>query len=195
MIVRAGRVFATGFALTAAVLAAACSPSKPIFKGADVTGVPWGGDVSLTSHQGTPQKLSDFTGKVVVIFFGFTHCPDICTPTLAKLSAALRQLGDKAREVQVVFITVDPDHDSPAVLAKFVPAFHPSFIGLTGSAGQIFAAQREFKIIAEGQGEGTIMHSGNVMLKGRDGRLRVILKNDAPVADIVHDISVLLENS
>jgi len=189
------RVPRAAFLLISAILLAACSPAKPVFKGTDVTGVPWGGDVTLTSHRGTPQKLSDFKGKVVVVFFGFTHCPDICTPTMAKLAAAMRELGDKADGVQVVFITVDPDNDTPAVLAKFVPAFYPTFIGLTGSVGQIVGAQREFKIVAEGEGGGTIVHSGNFMLKGRDGRLRVILRNDAPVSDVVHDISQLLAES
>ncbi len=192
MIVHARRVVPVLFVLLGAAFIAACSPANPAFKGTDVTGVPWGGDVMLTAHTGKPQKLSDFKGKVVAIFFGFSRCPDICTPTMAKLAAAVRDLGDQGADVQVVMISVDPEHDTPAVLAKFVPAFHPSFVGMTGTVGQIIAAQREFKIVAEGQGGGIIMHSGNIMLKGRDGRLRVILRNDAPAADIAHDLSLLL---
>src|SRR5687767_2990032 len=106
----------------------ACAPPES-YKGTDITGVTWGGDFELTAHTGKRSKSSDYRGKLTVIFFGYTHCPDICAPTLVKLAQSMRALGADAERVQVFFITVDPKHDTPAQLAKFVPAFHPSFVG------------------------------------------------------------------
>ena len=171
----------------------ACTPPKPIFKGADVTGIDWGGDVSLIAHTGKRVSTADYRGKMLIIFFGFTNCPDICSPTLAKLAALRKALGADAGQVQVFFITVDPAHDTPQQLAGFLPKFDPTFIGLTGTLEEVTAAAREFKIVAVPSGSSSerFDHSGSVMVKDKAGKLRLIWRNELSVGDMEHDIKLL----
>jgi len=126
----------------------ACTPGKPTFKGSDVKGIDWGGDITLTAHTGKRVSTADYRGKMLFLFFGFTNCPDICSPTLAKLAALRKALGVDAEQVQVIFVTVDPVHDTPKQLAEFLPKFDPTFIGLTGTADELAGAAREYKVIA-----------------------------------------------
>lgn len=176
----------------------ACSPPAPAFKSTDISGVEWGGDFTLTAHTGKPVKTSDFNGKVVVLFFGYTHCPDICAPTLAKLDQVVKRLGEEAKNVQVLFITVDPEHDSVKQLAGFVPSFNPSFIGLTGSDKEIAAVAREYKV-AYGKnplskpGQILVDHSTGILVKDKKGKLRLLVKNDAAPNDLEHDVRALLK--
>ena len=102
----------------AAALLAACSPEAPKFRSTDITGADFGKELALTGHDGKPRTLADFRGKVVVLFFGYTHCPDICPTTLADMAAVMKQLGPDAARVQVLFVTVDPERDTPEILAK-----------------------------------------------------------------------------
>jgi protein SCO1/2 len=175
---------------------AACSPA-PTFKSMDISGVEWGGDFALTAHTGKPVKASDFNGKVVVMFFGYTHCPDICAPTLVKLDQVVKRLGDDAKNVQVLFITVDPEHDTVQQLAGFIPPFNPSFIGLTGSDKEIAAVASEYKV-AYGQnlqakpGQILVDHSTGILVKDKKGKLRLLVKNDVAVDDLESDIRMLL---
>jgi len=170
---------------------AACHESPPPFRSTALPGTDWGQDFTLTSHRGGRFDTASLRGKVQVLFFGFTHCPDICAPTLAKLAQVSKLLGDDGQRVQVLFVTVDPDHDTPKQLAKFLPAFDASFIGLTGKAGELMAVAREHKIYAEGS-EGTIVHSGNLLVKDMQGKLRLVIPESATVEDIVHDLRLLL---
>jgi protein SCO1/2 len=174
----------------------ACTPA-PAFKSMDISGVEWGGDFTLTAHTGKPVKASEFNGKVVVMFFGYTHCPDICAPTLVKLDQVVKRLGDEAKNVQVLFITVDPAHDTVQQLAGFIPPFNPSFIGLTGSDKEIAAVASEYKV-AYGQssqakpGQILVDHSTGILVKDKKGKLRLLVKNDIPVGDLAHDLKLLL---
>ncbi|MDH5511649.1 MAG: SCO family protein [Gammaproteobacteria bacterium] len=182
--------------LSSLLFLAACSPS-PSFKSLDISGVEWGGDFTLTAHTGKPVRASDFTGKVVVMFFGYTHCPDICAPTLVKLDQVLKRLGDDAQNVQVLFITVDPGHDTVKQLAGFVPPFNPSFIGLTGSDKEIAAVAMEYKVAYAANpqaktGQILVDHSTGILVKDRKGKLRLLVKNSVAVEDLEHDIRVLL---
>lgn len=175
----------------------ACSPPAPTFKSADISGVPWGGDFTLTAHTGKPVKVSDFTGKVVVMFFGYTHCPDVFAPTLVKLDQAVKRLGADASQVQVLFITVDPAHDTVAQLAGFVPKFNPSFIGLTGSEAQIAAVASDYKVAYAKNpkakpGEILVDHATGILVKDKQGKVRLLVKNDVSVADLEHDVRLLL---
>ena len=184
-------------AFTAALMLVACTPPKPEFRGTDLSMVQWGKDVTLTAHTGARVSTADFRGKVTVLFFGYTHCPDICTPTLTKLAAVREALGADADQVQVLFITVDPQHDTPKQLAAFVPKFDPSFIGLTGAPAEIGAVAAEYKVAyahapARPQQQVLIDHSGGMLVKDRTGRLRLLFKNDMPVADIAADLRQLL---
>jgi protein SCO1/2 len=180
--------------LSAALLISIIACSQESFRGTDIRGVEWGGDFTLTAHTGAPAKSADFRGKPLVLFFGYTHCPDICAPTLAKLAQALQQLGEEAGKVQVLFISVDPKHDTPAQLARFVPPFHPSFIGLTGSAAEIAAVARDHRIpFAPGAAPGMVEHSGAVLVKDAQGKPRLLWRYEASVDDIAHDLRLLLK--
>jgi protein SCO1/2 len=178
-----------------AIALVACAPEK--FKGTDIGGVEWGGDFELTAHTGKRVKASDFRGRAVVLFFGYTHCPDICAPTLARLAETLKLLGADAARVQVLFVTVDPAHDTVQQLAAFVPRFHPAFIGLTGTDAEIAAVARDYKVAFQANppaasGQVLIDHSGGMMVKDAVGRLRLLFKNDMPPEDMAHDLRLLL---
>ena len=128
---------------------AACSPQAPTFRSTDITGADFGRELALPGHDGRPHTLADFRGKLVVLFFGYTHCPDICPTTLADVAALMKKLGPDAARIQVLFVTVDPERDTPAVLAKYVPAFDASFLGLSGDAAATQRVAREFRIVYE----------------------------------------------
>ncbi|MDH3311046.1 MAG: SCO family protein [Gammaproteobacteria bacterium] len=184
--------------LSPLLFVAACSPPAPSFKSMDITSVEWGGEFTLTAHTGKPVKGSDFNGKVVVMFFGYTHCPDICAPTLVKLDQIVKRLGGDANNVQVLFITVDPAHDTVKQLAGFVPSFNPSFIGLTGSDKEIAAVASEYKIAYGANpkakpGQNLVDHSTGILVKDKKGKLRLLVKNSVAVEDLEHDIRVLLK--
>lgn len=179
-------------------LVAACSPPASQFKSTDISGVEWGGDFTLTAHTGKPVKASEFNGKVIIMFFGYTHCPDICAPTLVKLDQVVKRFGDEAKHVQVLFVTVDPEHDTVKQLASFIPPFNPSFIGLTGTDKEIAAVAGEYKV-AYGKnrqsktGQILVDHSTGILVKDKKGKLRLLVKNDVAVDDLEHDVRVLLK--
>ena len=198
----------TGLRVTAAILAAALAisgcdkllgPAKSPFNGIDVTGGPIGGELRLTGHDGRPRSLADFRGKVVVVAFGFTHCPDVCPTTLADLASAMKQLGSDARSVQVLFVTVDPKRDTPELLAQYVPAFHPDFIGLHGDAAATSRVTKDFHVYAHERpgkgGEGyTVDHSAQSFVLDREGRVRLLIPPGTPPAAIASDLRILLQS-
>ena len=189
------RRFSRIFFLLLALFVAACTLA-PAFKATDISGVDWGsGDFELTAHTGQRMKAADFRGKVVVMFFGFTHCPDVCPPTMAKLAVLMKHLGDDAQRVQVLFVTVDPENDTVKQLAGFVPQFHPSFIGLTGSDKEIAAVASEYKVAYSKNPKtpALVDHSTGILVKDAKGKLRLLVKNDVPVEDLEHDVRVLLK--
>lgn len=190
------RRFSQAVFLLLAVLLAACAPPAPVFKATDISGVDWGsGDFELTAHTGKRAKAADFQGKVVVMFFGFTHCPDVCPPTMAKLAVLMKRLGDDAQRVQVLFVTVDPENDTVKQLAGFVPQFDPTFIGLTGTDKEIAAVASEYKV-AYGKNPKNptlVDHSTGILVKDAKGKLRLLVKNDVPVEDLEHDVRLLLK--
>ncbi|TIC81238.1 SCO family protein [Crenobacter intestini] len=182
-------------------LLAACSPAEPPaqklpFKGSDLTGVAFGGDFALLADDGQRVALSDYRGKVVALFFGYTHCPDVCPTTMLEYAAARRALGEDGRGLQVLFVSLDPARDTPAVLKGYVPHFDPTFVGLTGTADEVAAVAGRFKIVAnrvEGEGGGyTLDHSAGSYLIGRDGQLRVYQAYGTPADALAHDIRILL---
>jgi len=190
------RLLVAGLVLAGLV---ACSPSKPEplpFKGTDIAGVDFGGNFTLTDQTGKSRSLSDYKGKVVALFFGYTHCPDVCPTTMFEFANAMKQLGAGAKNVQVLFVTVDPERDTPAVLAGYVPHFDPSFVGLTGNPGQIETVTSQFKIVAQKQptegGGYTVDHSAGSYLFDREGRLRVYEPYGTPAGQLANDIKLLL---
>ena len=170
---------------------------QPRFEAVDITGVDWGKGFTLTDHNGVQRTLGDFGGQVVALFFGYTGCPDMCPTTLALLGASLERMGADARRVQVLFVTVDPKRDSPEVLAQYVPAFHPSFLGLYGDEQAIARTAREFKVFFEARppndrGYYAVDHSGQVFVFDTHGRLRLFIKPESTPEAIAHDLRALL---
>ncbi|HEY9103633.1 SCO family protein [Chitinimonas sp.] len=176
---------------------AACSKTPaPDFQATDVTGAAIGGDFQLTGHDGKPHSLSEFKGKVVVLFFGYTHCPDVCPTTMSELASTMKQLGDKASGVQVLFVTVDPERDTPALLGQYVPAFNPSFIGLSGSPEQIRKVADSFKIVYQKNGAAgtdyTVDHSAGSYILDKAGKLRLFVNYGAGAKVFSHDVGIIL---
>lgn len=185
--------------VAATILLAACGfSSAPQFKSTDITGADFGKELALTGHDGKPRALADFRGKLVVLSFGFTHCPDICPTTLADTAAAMKKLGPDAARVQVLFMTVDPERDTPEVLAKYVPAFDPGFVGLSGDAAATQRAAKEFKIFYEKRAAGapgayTVDHSAQSYVLDAQGRLRLLVRHDRIAQDLAEDLRTLLK--
>ncbi len=179
---------------------AACAPDKPQFRSSDVTGTAFGRDFALTDHAGKARTLADFRGKVVVLFFGYTQCPDVCPTTLATLVEALRQLGPDAAQVQVLFVTVDPERDTRELLSTYVTAFDPSFLGLSGDAEATARTAKEFKILYQKQpgrtpDSYTVDHSAGTFIFDPQGRLRLYVGYGQGADVFAHDIRVLLRAS
>jgi len=194
----AAAVAAGGFAAYAML---ASQPSSPHFQAVDITGVPWGKGFELTDHLGRKRSLADFRGKVVTLFFGYTQCPDMCPMTLALLGETLRQMGSDADKVQVLFATVDPKRDTPQILSQYVPAFHPSFLGLYADEETTERTVREFKGYFHANppnehGGYIVDHSAQVYVFDRTGRIRLYIKPDAATPEsIAHDLRALLHES
>jgi protein SCO1/2 len=183
------------FAAVLGLLLAACGAGAPKFKSTDVTGADYGKALELTDHTGKPRHLEDFRGKAVVLFFGFTHCPDVCPTTLVDVSNALKTLGPDAGRVQVLFVTVDPERDTPDALAKYVTAFDPRFLGLRGDAAATQRAAKEFKIYYEKRKSGdsySVDHSGQSYVLDPQGRLRLLVRPDRIAEDLPADLRTLL---
>lgn len=176
------------------------------FRGTDISAVQWGRGFDLTDHTGRRRTLADFKGKVVLLFFGFTNCPDACPTALAEMAQVVKQVG--ADRVQGLFVTVDPERDTPEKLAGYVPAFHPSFLGLRGSPEQTAQAAKEFKIYFQAQkadkgsnsgheaehSSYTVDHSTGIYIFDTQGRARLYIRaSDRSVGAMVHDVKLLLK--
>jgi protein SCO1/2 len=185
-------------ALVLASVLAGCerTPPAPAFQLTDITGAPFGRELALTDHNGKARTLADFRGKVVTVFFGFTHCPDVCPTTLAEMAAVMRELGPEAQKVQVLFVTVDPERDTAQVLKQYVPSFDPAFLGLYGDADALARTAKEFKIVYQKQvlpgGGYSVDHSAGTYIYDTQGRLRLYASYGSGAAKLLHDIRILL---
>jgi protein SCO1/2 len=195
------------FAMLAMALAlAACNkpagppvaPKAPVgFKNTDLTGLSYARDFALTDHNGKPRTLADFKGKVVLIFFGYTQCPDVCPTTLTELAQVMKEMGPKADQVQVLFVTVDPARDTQALLAQYVPAFDKRFLGLYGDAKATAAVAKEFKVFyakVDGREKGSYSmdHTSGSYVFDREGKIRLFVRHGQGAAPITHDLLQLL---
>lgn len=184
-------------ASVATVLAACDNRAKPEFQGTDITGLELGQNLALEDHQGRARTMKDFTGKVAVVFFGFIQCPDVCPTTLANLSQVMRSLGPDGDRVQVVFITLDPERDTQAILAQYVTQFDARFLGLRGDLAATERAAKSFKVhyakvpVKTG-GEYTLEHSTGLYLFDPKGRTRVLARYTAGGEALANDIRQLL---
>lgn len=151
----------------------------------------------LDGPNGTTVRLSDFEGMAVVLFFGYTHCPDVCPISLAKIDRALEMVGEKAKDVQVIMVSVDPERDTPEVLEEYVAHFDPTFIGVTGDANTINRVATTYGIFYEAE-EGSeatgylITHTATIMVVDQDGYLKLVLPYKGTAAEIADDLAYLL---
>lgn len=185
-------------ALSIALIVAACTQQGPQFKASDVTGSSFGRDFTLQDANGKTRTLADFRGKAVVVFFGYTQCPDVCPTTLASLAEAMKQLGPDADRVQVLFVTVDPDRDTADILSKYVPAFDSRFLGLRGNAEETERTAKEFRILYQKQpgttrGSYTVDHSAGTFIFDPQGRLRLFVGMTQGPDVFAHDLRELLK--
>jgi protein SCO1 len=189
-------------AMACAVLAGGCDKlqsSRTPFKAVDVTGAPMGGELRLTDHNGKPRTLADFRGKVVLVNFGYTQCPDVCPTTLSDLASAMKKLGPDASQVQVLFVTVDPKRDKPELLRQYLPAFDPTFLGLYGDSAATTQVTRDFRIYAqERPGKTpdtyTVDHAAQTFAFDREGRLRLVMGYGMAPEAIASDVRILLNS-
>ena len=182
-----------------AVLGAGCDKlanKTPSFNNTDVTGLDYAKGFSLTDHTGKPRTLQDFKGKLVVLFFGYTQCPDVCPTTMAEMAAVMKELGPSSKDVQVLFVTLDPERDTRELLAAYVPAFHPSFIGLYGNAEATARTAKEFKVfyskVPSGEGSYTVDHTAGSYVFDRDGKLRLFVRHGQGAGPLTADLRQLL---
>ena len=175
----------------------ACVRSPASFKATDITGATFARDFALTDQSGQPRALADFKGKVVVVFFGYVQCPDVCPTTLSTLREVREKLGADGDKLQVVFITVDPERDTGEVMSLYVPAFHPSFVGLRGDVAATEKVAKEFRILylknlGKTPTSYTVDHSAGVFIFDTQGKIRLYASQNMTVDSYVHDIQALL---
>lgn len=180
-----------------ALMLAGCGLSQPAFKNTDVTGSDCCRDFRLTDHNGKTRTLADFRGKAVVIFFGYTQCPDVCPTTMTELKAVLQQLGPDAQRVQVLFVTLDPERDTRELLANYVPAFDPSFLGLYGDLETTAKTAKEFRVFYQKQpgptpSSYTLDHTAGSYVFDPQGRVRLFVRHGDGGANLVADLRALL---
>jgi protein SCO1/2 len=177
------------------------SAQAEAFRGVDVTGQGYDGAFRLEAPDGRPRARTDFTGKILILTFGFTHCPDVCPTSLAALAALRRALNEDERvRVQVAFVTVDPDRDTPPLLAKYVAAFDPTFIGLRGDAVGTREAARAFHVFYQRipvagdtrSRDYTMDHSTGYYALDARGRTRLFFPHGLSAEDMAHDLRLLL---
>jgi protein SCO1/2 len=178
----------------------ACRQGSPGFVNTDVTGAEFGRGFDLTDHHGQPRTLADFRGKAVIVFFGFTQCPDVCPTTLSEMAQAMVALGARADQVQVLFITLDPERDTRELLAQYVPAFDKRFLGLFGDAQATTRVAREFKVFFQKvpgstPGSYTLDHTAGSYVFDPKGRLRLFVKHGQGPAALVGDLGRLLDGA
>ena len=179
----------------------ACSENKPSFVSVDVTGADYARDISLTDHNGQPRTLKDFAGKIVVVFFGYTQCPDVCPTTMAELVEIRKALGADGARVQALFVTVDPERDTPEVLKAYMTNFDPSFLALRPSSPeQLAVLAKDFKVYykkVEGRTPTsyTMDHSAGSYVFDTKGKLRLFTRYGSGAAALAGDLRQLLKQA
>lgn len=183
----------------AAALLAACSADpKPSFKAVDITGAEYGHDFKLPDTEGKPRSVDDFKGKAVIVFFGYTQCPDACPTTLAEIAEAKRLLGPDGARVQPVLISLDPERDKPDVLKAYVHNFGPDFIALRGTPEQTAAIAKDFKVFyrkvkGSTPGSYTLDHSAASYVYDPKGRLRLYVRYGGGAQPLADDLKLILQ--
>ena len=184
----------------AGLLLAACDRLGSVtqFQSIDVTGAEWGRDFRLLDAERRTVQLADFKGRCVMLFFGFTQCPEVCPTALARAADVMQRLGAQASRLQVIFVTVDPERDSPAVLREYPRAFHPSFIGLHADLATTEATAKAFKVFYRKVPTGssyTMDHTATSYVFDPTGRLRLAVRHEQDAASVAGDITRLLKEN
>ncbi|MEO8598250.1 MAG: SCO family protein [bacterium] len=203
------RTFITLFAATIALTACGDKPlsarlqslvssDKIAFQNTDITGIDYAKDFALTDHNGKARTLADFKGKAVVVFFGYTQCPDVCPTTMAEMASVMQELGPLSDRVQVLFVTIDPERDTQALLAQYVPAFDPRFLGMFGDKAATEKIAKDFRIFYQkvpGKEPGiyTMDHTAGSYVFDPQGRIRLFIRHGQGAAPIVSDLKLLLQ--
>lgn len=190
-------IAACAMPVSATVILSACSQGKPEFRGVDITGADYARDFQLTDHNGQQRSIQDFAGKVVVVFFGFTQCPDVCPTSMQELADVKRQLGADGGRLQGIFITVDPERDQLAMLKEYMANFDPSFLALRPTPEQLPALTKDYKIYykkVDGQTPTsyTMDHSAGSYVYDPQGRLRVYERYGSGAEALIKDVRTLL---
>jgi len=189
------------FVLASVAFLAGCDklggPNSPGFRGVDITGAEYARTLSLTDQHGQPRTLSDFKGKVTVVFFGYTQCPDVCPTTMAELAQVKKALGKDGERVQGVFVTVDPERDTPEILKAYMASFDPSFVALRGTPEQTAALAKEFKVFfaksaGKTPGSYTVDHTAGSYVYDTQGRVRLFERYGTGAQALTEDIKRLL---
>lgn len=188
--------------LGAAALLAGCDKltdmtAKSGFKAVDITGAEYGRSLSLPDQSGKVRTLADFKGKVTVLFFGYTQCPDVCPTTMAELAQVKKALGPDGERVQGVFITIDPERDTPELLKAYMGSFDPSFIALRGTPEQTAATAKDFKVFyakVPGKSESsyTMDHTAGSYIFDASGKLRLFTRYGTGAEALTADLKALL---
>ncbi|MCH8621362.1 SCO family protein [Undibacterium sp. TS12] len=176
----------------------ACMQGAEKFNNTDLTGLDYAKDFALTDHNGKARTLADFKGKAVVIFFGYTQCPDVCPTTMVEMANVMKLLGSDADKVQVLFVTLDPERDTQTLLASYVPNFDKRFLGLYGDAAATAKVAKDFKVFyqkVEGKTPGsyTMDHTAGSYVFDPQGRIRLFLRHGQGPEPVAHDLKMLLK--
>jgi protein SCO1 len=194
MFSRVFRFVSTAFLI---FLIAACAQEKPVFKNVDITGAEYARQFELTDHNGKKRTLADFKGKAVAVFFGFTQCPDVCPTALAELAKVRSGLGKDADKLQVIFVTIDPERDTPAVLKSYLANFDPQALGLVGSLEQTAATAKEFKVFyakvpGTTAGSYTMDHTAGSYVFDAQGKIRLFVRHGTDPQLLIGDLKQIL---
>ena len=192
------RVFLSALVVMLATALVACNPDKPSFKAIDITGADYARGFTLTDHNGQTRSLSDFKGHVVVVFFGYTQCPDVCPTSMTELAEVKRLLGDQGDKLQGVFVTVDPVRDTPEMLKAYMANFDPSFLAFIPTPEQLAVVAKDFKVYykkVDGKTPTsyTMDHSAGSYVFDAQGHLRLFSRYGSGPQALAEDIRTLLK--
>ncbi len=190
-------IAACAYATGATGLIAACSETRPAFSAIDVTGADYAKDFALTDHNGQPRSLKDFAGKVVVLFFGYTQCPDVCPTSMVELVEVKKLLGQEGDRLQGLFVSLDPERDTPEVLKAYMANFDPTFLALSTTPEKLVSVAKEFKVYykkVEGQTPTsyTLDHSAGSYVYDTQGKLRLYTRYGSGAPALAGDLKLLL---
>ena len=183
---------------SSASAAASAAPKAPFaFHGADITGATYARTLALPDIDGKQRSLADFKGKVTVVFFGYTQCPDVCPATMSELAQVKKSLGTDGDKIQDVFVSIDPERDTPAILKSYMASFDPSFVALRGSPEQTAAAAKEFKVFyakvpSRAAGSYTMDHTAGSFVLDGDGKVRLFERYGGPPEELAADLKALM---